>query len=173
MARSARRALRSLERAELASRGEPPINLVPMIDILTVLVLYLLVGSIFRQFTVLPINLPGPATPAEKPPPGLELKVVLRDTGLEVRDRNGTVRLLPKGAQGYDLAALGATLADVKRKVPSEDSVEVDVEPDIAYEALIQVMDTARVFPAGSAERTAGQAMFPNVGLGDARKGPP
>ena len=53
--RSSRRALRELERNELANKGEPPINLVPMIDILTTLVLYLLVGTIFRQFTVHPL----------------------------------------------------------------------------------------------------------------------
>ena len=62
--RSARRALRELERNELANKAEPPINLVPMIDILTVLVLYLLVGSIFRHFTVLTLNMPNTAPEA-------------------------------------------------------------------------------------------------------------
>src|SRR5690348_5826953 len=93
--RSSRRALRELERNELANKGEPPINLVPMIDILTTLVLYLLVGTIFRQFTVLELNLPGPAQQVQtdqKPP--LDLKVVLRQQRLEVHDRNGAVRVL-------------------------------------------------------------------------------
>ena len=101
--RSVRRALRELERTELASKGEPPINLVPMIDILTVLVLYLLISTIFRHFTILQLNLPGPAqaVPAEERPP-LDLKVVLRAQRLEVHDRNGTVRLLDaRGAPRY------------------------------------------------------------------------
>ncbi len=92
--RSSRRALRELERNELSGKGELPINLVPMIDVMTVLVLYLLVGTIFRQFTVLQLNLPGPsqAVPAEERPP-LDLKVVLRAQRLEVHDRNGTVAI--------------------------------------------------------------------------------
>lgn len=176
--RSVRRALRELERNELANKGEPPINLVPMIDILTVLVLYLLVGTIFRQFTILQLNLPGPsqAVPAEERPP-LDLKVVLRAQRLEVHDRNGTVRVLPNlqpaagdEATGYDTATLGALLAEVKRLNAHEDSVTLLLEPDIKYDALVRVMDTVRVFPPGSAELTQGIPMFPAIAIGDAPK---
>ena len=175
--RSVRRALRELERNELASKGEPPINLVPMIDILTVLVLYLLVGTIFRQFTILQLNLPGPsqAVPAEERPP-LDLKVVLRAQRLEVHDRNGTVRVLPNVAAadgnttGYDTAALGPLLAEVKRLNAHEESVTLLLEPDIKYDALVRVMDTVRVFPPGSAELTQGIPMFPAIAIGDAPK---
>src|SRR5262245_121486 len=106
--RSVRRALRELERTELANKGEPPINLVPMIDILTVLVLYLLVGTIFRTFTILQLNLPGPsqAVPAEERPP-LDLKVVLRAQRLEVHDRNGAVRVLDNTLDGRPEAGRG------------------------------------------------------------------
>jgi len=177
--RSVRRALRELERTELASKGEPPINLVPMIDILTVLVLYLLIGTIFRQFTILQLNLPGPAeaVPAEERPP-LDLKVVLRAQRLEVHDRNGTVRLFDntpdgrpeadRGTAGYDTAALGALLAEVKRLNPHEESVTLLLEPEVKYDALVQVMDAARAFPPGSAELTAGAPMFPAIAIGDA-----
>ena len=167
--RSVRRALRELERTELASKGEPPINLVPMIDILTVLVLYLLVGTIFKQFTVLELNLPGPsqALPAEERPP-LDLKVVLRAQRLEVHDRNGTVRLLDNGAAGYDTAALGALLAEIKRLNAHEESVTLLLEPQVKYDALVQVMDAVRAFPPGSAELTQGLPMFPAIAIGDA-----
>lgn len=175
--RSVRRALRELERNELANKGEPPINLVPMIDILTVLVLYLLVGTIFRQFTILQLNLPGPsqAVPAEERPP-LDLKVVLRAQRLEVHDRNGTVRVLdnvPAAGEtpaGYDIAALGTLLAEVKRLNADEESITLLLEPDIKYDALVQVMDTVRVFPPGSAELTQGIPMFPAIAIGDAPK---
>ncbi len=167
--RSVRRALRELERNELASKGEPPINLVPMIDILTVLVLYLLVGTIFRQFTVLQLNLPGPAqpVPAEQRPP-LDLKVVLRAQRLEVHDRNGTVRLLASADGAYDTAGLGALLAEVKRLNAHEESVTLLLEPQVKYDALVQVMDVVRVFPPGSAELAAGVPMFPAIAIGDA-----
>jgi biopolymer transport protein ExbD len=167
--RSVRRAIRKLERGDLASTGEPPINLVPMIDILTVLVLYLLVGTIFRQFTILQLNLPGPsqAAPAEQRPP-LDLKVVLRTQRLEVHDRNGTVRVLTNSSGAYDTAALGALLADVKRLNVHEDSVTLLLEREVKYDALVQVMDAVRAFPAGSAELTQGIPMFPVIAIGDA-----
>jgi biopolymer transport protein ExbD len=192
--RSVRRALRELERNDIASKGEAPINLVPMIDILTVLVLYLLIGTIFRQFTVLQLNLPGPsqAVPAEERPP-LDLKVVMRQQRLEVHDRNGTVGVMDnipdgqpgagrgpdgqpeagRGAAGYDIAALGALLSEVKRRNPDEESVTLLLEPDIKYDALVQVMDTVRVFPPGSAELTQGIPMFPSIAIGDAPKSAP
>lgn len=169
--RSVRRALRQLERGDLASKGEPPINLVPMIDILTVLVLYLLVGTIFKQFTVLELALPGPAqaVPAEERPP-LDLKVVLRASRLEVHDRNGAVRVLDNAAApgGHDTAALGALLAEIKRLNAHEEAITLLLEPDVKYDALVQVMDAVRAFPAGSAELTQGMPMFPAIAIGDA-----
>ena len=167
--RSSRRALRELERNELSGKGELPINLVPMIDVMTVLVLYLLVGTIFRQFTVLQLNLPGPsqAVPAEERPP-LDLKVVLRAQRLEVHDRNGTVRVLDNAAAAHDTAALGQLLAEVKRLNPDEETVTLLLEPEIQYDALVQVMDVVRVFPPGSAELTQGIPMFPSIAIGDA-----
>ena len=169
--RPIRRALRELERNELANKGEPPINLVPMIDILTVLVLYLLVGTIFRQFTVLQLNLPGPnqAVPVEERPP-LDLKVVLRAQRLEVHDRNGTVRVLDNVGTAYDTASLGTLLAEVKRLNADEETVTLLLEPDIKYDVLVQVMDAVRVFPPGSAELTQGIPMFPSIAIGDAPK---
>ncbi|MGH8481137.1 MAG: ExbD/TolR family protein [Nevskiaceae bacterium] len=177
--RSVRRALRELERYDIASKGEAPINLVPMIDILVVLVLYLLIGTIFKQFTILQLNLPGPsqAVPADQRPP-LDLKVVLRRQRLEVHDRNGTVGIIDntldgrpaagRGAAGHDTPALNALLAEVKRRNPEEESVTLLLEPDIQYDVLVQVMDAARVFPPGSAELAGGIPMFPSIAIGDA-----
>ena len=168
--RSSRRALRELERNELANRGEAPINLVPMIDILTVLVLYLLVGSIFRQFTILQLNLPGPSVsaPSAKPPP-LQLTVVIHPQNLELSDGHNR-RTLENGDKGYDLPTLGTLLADYKRRAPSEESITLLLEPHIRYDALVQVMDAVRVFPAASEEGKRSEAMFPNISIGDAPK---
>ena len=169
--RSTRRVLRAMERSEFANKGEPPINLVPMIDILTVLVLYLLVGTIYKQFTILQLNLPGPSqtVPTDQPLPEM-LTVTLRKQRLEVSNRNGTVRVLDNQNNAYDLAGLGQLLAEVKRRVPTEDSVTLLLEPEIQYDRLVQVMDAARVFPPGSTEAKVGMTMFPVIAIGDAAK---
>lgn len=172
--RSSRRLLRELERSDLANKGEPPINLVPMIDILTTLVLYLLVGTIFRQFAVLQLNLPGPTAPQQEQKPALALTVTLRPDRLEVSDRGGTVKLIENHDGTYDLPALANLLADIKRKVgDSEDSITLLLEPTIKYDALVQVMDAVRIFPPGSAELTQGLPMFPGIAIGDAPKTAP
>jgi len=166
--RTARRALRELERNELSNKGELPVNLVPMIDVMTVLVLYLLVGTIFRQFTVLQLNLPGPSQAVQSEKAPLDLKVVLRKQRLEVHDRNGTVGVIDNAPAGYDTAALGTLLAEVRRRNADEESITLLLEPDIKYDALVQVMDAVRVFPPGSAELTQGIPMFPSIAIGDA-----
>lgn len=167
--RSTRRVLRELERNEVMNRGEPPINLVPMIDILTVLVLYLLVGTIYKHLAVLQLNLPGPmqSVPTDQPLP-LQLTVTLRKERLELSNSKGTIGLVPNVNGAYDLATLASRLAEIKRTVPDEDSVTLLLEPDVSYDRLVQVMDATRVFPAGSQEAKVGMAMFPVAAIGDA-----
>ena len=168
--RSVRRALRELERNELANKGEPPINLVPMIDILTTLVLYLLIGTIFKQFTVLQLNMPSQAqqVPTDQPLP-LNLTITLRKQRLEVSDKNGTVRVLESQLQNvYDLAQLGDLLAQIKRLNVNEDSVTLLLEPNIKYDELVKVMDVTRLFPDGTEEAKLGVPLFPNMAIGDA-----
>ena len=167
--RSSRRALRELERNDLASAGELPINLVPMIDILTVLVLYLLVGTIFKHFAILELNLPGPAqpVPADQPPP-LQLTITMRSSELIVSDRFGVVNRIATADGAYDLATLSAKLTEIKRRNPNEDSVTVMLEPDIAYEHLVAVMDATRLFPPDTPEGKHRASMFPTIAIGDA-----
>lgn len=163
-----RRHLRRLLRADPAAGGEPPINLVPMIDILTVLVLYLLVGSIYKHLAILQLNLPqASTTPPPKDQPKLELTVTVRKDALVVSNHDGLVQSFARPAAGYDYAALGKLLAQIKKRASNEDSVVLLLEPDIPYDTLVQVMDAVRVFPADAGEgRDA--PMFPGIAIGDA-----
>src|SRR5262252_5032832 len=45
--------------------------LVPMIDIFTVLVTFLLMTAVFSRTVILQLNLPAPQTEFKEPPPGL------------------------------------------------------------------------------------------------------
>lgn len=169
--RSVRRALRELERNELASKGEPPINLVPMIDIMTVLVLYLLVGTIYEHLAVLELNLPlnAPVQQVQEDP-RLQLSVTVRAKELIVGDRHGAVQRQPRTAEGYDLGALARLLLEIKRKSPEETNINLLLEPDIPYDTLVQVMDTVRLWPEGVPQELGTAEMFPDMSLGDAPK---
>jgi biopolymer transport protein ExbD len=168
--RSSRRALRELERNELANRGEAPINLVPMIDVLTVLVLYLLVGTIFRHFTILQLNMPNtaPVTVEDKPP--LELSVTIRATGLEISDRLGALQRIDNTAGAYDMAALTQLLLQIKQKAPQETSINLLLEPDIPYDTLVHVIDAVRLWPEGVQQTLGTPELFPAIAIGDAQK---
>jgi len=167
--RSTRRALRELERNELANKGEPPINLVPMIDILTTLVLYLLVGTIFRHFTVLQLNMPNTAPIEVDDKPPLELSVTIRATGFEVSDRMGALQRIDSPAGGsYDYTALTNLLLDIKQRAPEETSINLLLEPDVQYETLVHVIDSVRLWPEGVQQSLGTKDLFPAIAIGDA-----
>jgi hypothetical protein len=76
---------RKLERH---SRKPAELLLVPMIDIFTVLVTFLLMTAVFSRTVILQLNLPAAETEFREPPPGLVLEVIVRKDGLQVSDRN-------------------------------------------------------------------------------------
>src|SRR5690348_6862962 len=79
--------------------------LVPMIDIFTVLVTFLLMTAVFSKTVILELNLPLAQTDFKEPPPGLELEVLVRHDQIQVADRNSTVlATFPKKDEAYDYA---------------------------------------------------------------------
>src|SRR6202049_556458 len=58
--------------------------LVPMIDIFTVLVTFLLMTAVFSRTVILQLNLPAQNSVFKEPPPGLQLEVMVRKELLQV-----------------------------------------------------------------------------------------
>lgn len=150
-----------------AHRSEE-LNLVPMIDIFTVLVTFLLMTAVFYRTMILELNLPGAETVVQ-PPAELQLEVVVRKAGLEVGDRNkGLLTQIPNGEAGYDLSALSEYLQRVKQKFPDRLDATLLLEPDVPYDSLVQVMDTVRVAEQEQGGRTVQAELFPEISIGDA-----
>src|SRR5258708_12711457 len=81
---------------ERHSRRPSELLLVPMIDIFTVLVTFLLMTAVFSRTAILQLNLPASQTEFREPPPGLQLEVMLRKDLIQVPDRNtGPLATLP------------------------------------------------------------------------------
>jgi biopolymer transport protein ExbD len=171
--RVSRRALRQFQKGEQGST-EVPINLVPMIDILTVLVLYLLVGAIATHMSILQLALPS--KDAAPPPPDKEsrqLVVIVRETALDIADERGPIAHIPQIAKNIpNYTALTAKLLEIKQKLPKEESIVLLLEPDIEYDMLVQVMDSVRMRPKNSEDPLGGLALFPNISIGDAPETP-
>ena len=66
---------RSYAKKKIARRMKKPAELllVPMIDIFTVLVTFLLMTAVFSRTVILQMNLPAANTEFKEPPPGLQI----------------------------------------------------------------------------------------------------
>src|SRR5215469_3569854 len=109
---------RKLERH---SRKPAQLLLVPMIDIFTVLVTFLLMTAVFSRTVILQLNMPAAQTEFKEPPPGLQIEVMVRKDLLQVADRNtGPLATLPNKPDGYDYDGLTDYLKRVKQKFPEK-----------------------------------------------------
>ena len=143
--------------------------LVPMIDIFTVLVTFLLMTAVFSRTVILELKLPPANAEFTPPPPGLQLEVIVRKDALVVDDRNsGPLASFPNIASGYDYEALSHYLHQVKSKFPDKTDSTVLLEPDIPYDVVVQVMDRMRVLEVNAGLDIVQYELFPDVSLGDA-----
>jgi biopolymer transport protein ExbD len=161
---------RTYDAKKLARHTRRPTELllVPMIDIFTVLVTFLLMTAVFSRTVVLELNLPAQQTEFREPPPGLQLEVLVRKDSIQVADRNsGPLGTMQNSPSGYDYEALTNYLKRVKAKFPEMTTASLLFEPDIPYDILVQVMDRVRVFEAKVGTRTEQAELFPDISIGD------
>jgi len=159
------------------ARKPAELLLVPMIDIFTVLVTFLLMTAVFSRITILELDLPSSQS-AGLTAPEFRLEVIVRKQGLELT--NGTTRIaaIPNLEKGYDLATLTQLATSLKQDHPQANAASLLLEPDIAYDDLIQVMDAIRSTEAEApAEPLPGVlagakpmrvALFSDIAVGDA-----
>ncbi|HLY52830.1 MAG TPA: biopolymer transporter ExbD [Steroidobacteraceae bacterium] len=162
--------------------------LVPMIDIFTVLVTFLLMTAVFSRIAIMQIDLPSSA-PAKPEEAKFRLEVIVRQDGFEVSDGKQLIASIPKVNGAYDLNALNEQALAAKREHPTAEDASVLSEPRVPYDGLIQAMDAIRSAelpgadalvgggaaalgragtPAVPAPQTAKVALFSNIALGDA-----
>jgi biopolymer transport protein ExbD len=177
-------------RSLLIRRERKPAELllVPMIDIFTVLVTFLLMTAVFSRIAIMQIDLPSSA-PAKPEEPKFRLEIIVRQDGFELGDGKQVLAAIPKVNGAYDLNALSEHALAVKREHPASQDASVLSERKVPYDELIQVMDAIRSAelpaadalaageavagahagaPGVPAPQTARVALFTNIALGDA-----
>src|ERR1700710_3037719 len=143
--------------------------LVPMMNIFTVLVTFLLMTAVFSRTVILQMNLPAANTEFKEPPPGLQMEILVRKDLLQVADRNtGPLATIPNVATGPDFDRLTEYLKLVKSKYPDKTDASILLEPDTAYDTVVQVMDHVRVFETKQGIQTIQAELFPDISMGDA-----
>src|SRR5215472_12269704 len=99
--------------------------LVPMIDIFTVLVTFLLMTAVFSRIVVMQIDLPSSAAAPTPEEPKFRLEVIVRQDGYELSDSKDVIGTIPKVNGAYDLNALTERVLAVKREHPTSEDASV------------------------------------------------
>lgn len=147
------------------------LNITAFLNLMVILVPFLLITAVFSRITVLELNIPPapPLSEQDKKPKEFQLVVTLRKNAIEVGDtQGGLIKRINSSAEGYDLKPLTSLLERIKARFPKKTTVSILLEPDIPYDALVQVMDAVRVTTVVEAGAVAKAELFPDISIGDA-----
>ena len=162
------------------------LNLVPIMNLVTILIPFLLMASAFASLAAIDSTLPaiGPPTEAKETEEEekLNLSIAITDKGFTIMGSDAVLKSDTEGEKGptlackregcptpdaYDVKALAEMLSDIKDRWEKEDTVILVPEGQIAYEVLILVMDAAREDPSKKENDADGKSrnklLFPNV----------
>lgn len=165
----ARRYRRKGSQEKIATDIMEVLNLTPMMDILTVLVVFLLISAVFMSITVQELSVPTSAGGAAGQP-NFAIEVIVRQAGLEIANGSSVEAAIPKKDGKYDIALLSKFLLRLKTQYPEKEDATILMEPKIEYDHLIQVMDAVREAEvrAEGSEEISKIDLFPKISLGDA-----
>ena len=116
------------------SRDEPEINLIPFIDVLLVVLIFLMLSTTFSKFTEMQLRLPVADADAQRDYPKQVIVAVSADGRYSI---NKTV--LPDRSVETVAAALAAAVGDSKDSV-----VVISADASAAHQSVITVMEAAR-----------------------------
>ncbi|QWV92899.1 biopolymer transporter ExbD [Geomonas oryzisoli] len=146
------------------------LNLTPMMDVFTVLVVFLLITAVFTSITIMELSVPTGAGAAAAAKPNFAIEVIVRKAGLEIANGKSVEAVIPKQGDRYDLEKLSEVMRGIKAQYPDKEDATVLMEPKVEYDYLVQVMDVVR----GTVVKTPGSAqgakivLFPKISIGDA-----
>ena len=160
-------------------RPEPTgdLNLVPIMNLVTILIPFLLMAASFTAISVIDTTLPNiaPEPKPTKPVEGIEVSVSLTLDGYEARVGNSEVLeeedtwvFLPcqstpcDGDVDWDRPALTEWMGRVKDAHPNHETLILSADSGVPYGALVATMDAARVRGKDRFE-VEGDDLFPLV----------
>jgi len=145
------------------------LDLVPIMNLVTILIPFLLLAAQFVTFAVIDTTLPSAGAPPAEDATELQLTVSITSEGFVVTGRDdrlgatGTaLPCVPAGCatpESYDTEGLASLAREMKSLRPDEDQVVVVPESQIPYEVLVRAMDAAREDRSAGAPRP----LFPTV----------
>jgi len=150
-------------------REPADLNITSFMNLMVILVPFLLITAVFSRMAIVELNLPTSSSAPIEEPPGLALEVIVREDAVEVGDRQaGLLTRLPNKEDGYDFEGLADYLKRVKATYPDHVDATLLLEPEVAYDVLVQVIDAVRSYPAVEAGQLVNAELFPEIAIGDA-----
>lgn len=123
------------------------LNLVPFIDLMSVLITFLLISAVWTQVSMIQLgaSFASPKDPNQseyKAPPleDLVLRLDVVASGFVLRFGTAVIPI-PKQAENYDTATLTSELKKIKTQYPDKPGIKISIADEITYEHVIAAMD--------------------------------
>jgi biopolymer transport protein ExbD len=146
------------------------LDVTTFMNLMVVLIPFLLISAVFSRVTIIELSVPTSAGGSESNKPNFSIEVIVRKTGLEIANGSYVEAAIPKKDDRYDMEMLSEMLMRLKAQYPDKEDATILLEPEIAYDYLIQIMDAVRgaeVREDGS-EEVQRMLLFPDISIGDA-----
>ncbi len=122
-------------------RSEPEINLIPFIDVLLVILIFLMVTTTYSRFTELQINLPtADATAAQQRPHEIQIGV----------DSRGNYKINQKPVAKIDVNDLAENLKKAVAEMSSDSDqsdpvIIINADGSASHQSVIDILEAVRI----------------------------
>jgi len=141
------------------------------LNLMVVLVPFLLISAVFSRVTIMELSVPTSAGGSDLNTPNFAIEVIVRKAGLEIANGSSVEAAIPKKGDQYDMKMLSEMLVRLKARYPEKQDATVLMEPEIAYDYLIQIMDAVRgteIQQEDGSDNVQKMVLFPDISIGDA-----
>jgi biopolymer transport protein ExbD len=153
-------------------KSEADLDITSFMNLMIILVPVLLLNMVFAQTAVLDLKLPLGDSVGSANPEDVSIEVTIRQTGMQVVvAAGGASRIIgdiPVIEKKQNYKKLSEVLQQVKKGFPDKKDVVLLSTPNIDYQTLVAIMDTARTYKTVVVASVVDAVLFPEVSLGDA-----
>ena len=154
----------------------PELDVTTFLNLMVVLIPFLLVTAVFSRITIQELNMPESAGGGKVDKPLVTIEVIVRKEAIQIGDGRSVTLSIPKVDGAYDLEKLSEFLMKLKAKHQEKEDATILVEPDIAYDDMIHVMDAVKGAEIEGDSEGEGDGLeakqklilFPEISIGDA-----
>ena len=146
------------------------LDVTTFLNLMVVLIPFLFFFAVFSRVAIIELSVPTSAGGSESNTPDFSIEVIVRKTGLEIANGSYVEAAIPKKDDQYDMEMLTEMLMRLKARYPEKEDATILMEPEIAYDYLIQIMDAVRAVEIreDDGEEVKKMVLFPNISIGDA-----